>query len=42
MTRYSQQAAKCPSDPSYGNNPAEPDIPCDELKRQCQEYLTRL
>ena len=27
MTSYGQQAAKCPPDPSYGNNPAEPDIP---------------
>ena len=42
MTRYGQQAAKCSPDPSYGNNPAEPDISCDELKRQCQEYLKHL
>ena len=42
MTRYGQQAVKSSPDPSYGSHPAEPDIPCDELKRLCQEYLTRL
>ena len=42
MTRYGQQPAKCLPDPSYGNNPAEPDNPCDELKHRCQEYLIRL
>ena len=42
MTRYGQPAAKCPPDPSYSNNLAEPDIPCDELKCQCQKYLTCL
>ena len=26
----------------YGSNPAEPDIPADELKKLCQEYLTHL
>ena len=42
MTWYDQQAAKLSPDPSYGSNPAEPDISADELKRLCQEYLRRL
>ena len=42
MTRHGQQTVKSLPDSSYGSNPAEPDIPCDELKRLCQEYLTRL
>ena len=42
MTRYGQQTVKSSPDPSYGSNPAEPDVPADELKRLCQEYLIRL
>ena len=42
MTRHYQQAVKSSTDPSYGSNPAEPDIPADELKRLCQEYLIRI
>ena len=42
MTRYGQQTVKSTPDPSYGSNPAEPDVPADELKRLCQEYLIRL
>ena len=38
MTRYGQHTV--PPDQSYGSNPAEPDIPADELKKLCQEYLT--
>ena len=32
MTRYDQQTVKCSPDSSYGNNPSEPDVLCDELK----------
>ena len=32
VTQYGQQAVKSSPDPSYGDNPAEPDIPPDELK----------
>ena len=32
MTRYGQQTVKFSPDLSYGNNPSEPDILCDELK----------
>jgi len=39
-TRYGSQAAA--TDPSYGNNPVEPDVSNEELKRLCQEYLSRL
>ena len=42
VARYGQQTVKSSTDSSYGNNPVEPDIPPDELKRLCQEYLTRL
>ena len=42
MTRYGQQTVKSLPDPSYGSNPAEPDVPVAELKRLCQEYLMRL
>ena len=42
MKRYGQQTVKSSPDPSYGSNPAEPDIPADELKRLFQEYLMRL
>ena len=42
MTRYGQKTVKSSPDPSYGSNPAEPDVPADELKRLCQEYLIRL
>ena len=42
MTCYGQQTVKSLPDPSYGSNPAEPDVPVAELKRLCQEYLMRL
>ena len=42
MTRYGQQTVKSLPDPSYGSNPAEPDVPVAELKHLCQEYLMRL
>ena len=42
MTRYGQQTVKSLPDPSYGSNPAEPDVPVAELKHLCQEYLIRL
>ena len=37
VTRYGHQSVS--PDPS---NPAEPDIPADELKKLCQKYLTCL
>ena len=40
-TRYGSQAAAT-TDPSYGNNPVEPDVSNDELIRLCQEYLSLL
>ena len=42
MTRYNQQTVKCLPDPSYGSNPAEPDVPVGKLKHLCQEYLISL
>ena len=42
MTRYGQTAINSSPDTSYGSDPAEPDIPVEELKRLCQEYLARL
>ena len=39
MTRYGQQTVKFSPDSSYGSNPSEPDISCDELKPLCKEYL---
>ena len=39
-TRYGHQSVS--PDRSYGSNPAEPDVPAGELKKLCQEYLTRL
>ena len=42
MTRYGQSTINSSPDTSYGSDPAEPDISADELKRLCQEYLTRL
>ena len=42
MTRYGQPTVNSSPDTLYGSDPAEPDIPADELKRLCQEYLARL
>lgn len=42
MTRYGQSTVNSSPDTSYGSDPAEPDISANELKRLCQEYLTRL
>ena len=42
MTRYNQQTFKSLPDPSYGSNPAEPDVPVTELKHLCQKYRLQI